>query len=325
MKNSTLLQSQLQNLRLPWNDTTVKSSGELHHFINDQLSSFQYYLPASITLFSDLEIEQEEINKFLYQLPLYLEQEFSLRNARSEQFVNLKLFDEKEIHSILTDYRNVQPWALYFSKEGGLGTFEDNIVAPENSAWGVIPCSFMPNHGVAWRRQSTNNHQIWLATSRQHSKDWDWDSDIGHESAHAGFAPVPLFAQALHLNPATTSLQDVNTIQDLTANHLARMIYSCSEIAVISIRGEYRATQTGLPALEQPEELYAFFDLLDQLMPNMGFSQALEVCQQVGGKFDVKNGTEIFEASAPIIRFLPYISKFIHNFSISTTDFCKCT
>ncbi len=308
-----------KDTKLPWNNASVRSTGELYPYLAERLIDQYDYLPYSVTLFSDPEIEESAVISFLEELPAQLKREFRTRNTRRERFVNLDLLSEQEIHEILTGHRQVQPWALYFSREGGLGVLAQDVYR-EDSPWGVVPCSSMPNHGVAWRKTPAGDCQIWLATARKKGQDWDWDSDIGHESAHSSFAPVPLFAQALHLNPEITSLDTVKNIQELSANHLARMSYTYSEIAVIAMRGEQRNTKTGLPVVERPEELYAFLELSHQLMPHLGFNRALTTCQRANGKIDVNDGVEIFEIGAPIMRVLPHISKLTNHFGLPTLD-----
>lgn len=308
--------------RLPWTNAPVRSTGELYPYLSKRLADQHHYLPLSVTLFSDTQIEESALISFLDELSFQLECEFHKRNARREQFVNLGLFSDREIHEILTGHRHVQPWALYYSREGGLGVLAQDIYR-ENLPWGVVPCSSMPNHGVAWRKTPANDCQIWLATARKKGQDWDWDSDIGHESAHSSFAPVPLFAQALHLNPEITSLDTVKNLQELSANHLARMSYTYSEIAVIAMRGEQRDTETGLPVVERPEELYAFLDLSHQLMPDLEFDRALAASQRVSGRIDVNDSVEIFELGAQVMRVLPRISRLINHFAIPTIDWYR--
>ncbi|WP_414588068.1 hypothetical protein [Scytonema sp. PCC 10023] len=310
-----------QDTHLPWNNARVGSTGELYPYLNEKLPDQHHYLPLSVTLFSDPEIEESAVLHFLEELPFQLEREIRLRNTRRERFVSLGLLSDREIHRILTGHRHVQPWALYYSKDGGL-----DLLAPdsygEDSSWGAVPCTSMLNHGVAWRKTPANHSQIWLATARKKAHDWDWDSDIGHESAHSSFAPIPLFAQAL-LRTETTPLDSVSSIQELNSSHLARMSYIYSEIAVIAMRGEQRNTDTGLPVVERPEELYAFLEFSHELMPDFGFERALAACKRVSGHIDVNDSIEIFELGVPVMRVLPQISQVIDSFGTPTIDWYK--
>lgn len=311
-----------KDTQLPWNNTQVRSTGEIYPYLSEKLPEQHYYLPLSITLFSDPEIEESAVIQFLEELPFQLEREISMRNNRCKRFVSLGLLSDQEIYNLLTGHRHVQPWALYYSKDGGLNILTQDF-DKEDFSWGAIPCSSMLNHGVAWRKTPASDYQIWLATARKEGHDWDWDSDIGHESAHASFAPVPLFAQALNLQNEFTPLDSVSSIQELNDSHIALMSYTYSEIAVIAMRGEQRSTDTGLPVVERPEELYAFLELSHELMPELGFEQALAACKRVGGQIDVNDSNEIFELSTPIMRVLPKISQVIHSFMTPTVDWYK--
>jgi hypothetical protein len=320
LPTSTLTDSiELTKAKLPWNNVQVRSMGNLHRYITEYLPDHKDYLPSSVTLFSDLEVAESDITSFLQELPFQLEREFRKRHERKQRFVDLNLLSDHEIHTILTGHRQAQPWALYYSKDGGLN-IQANDSYGKDLSWGVVPCSSMPNHGVAWEKNSAGNYQIWLATARKHKQNWDWDSDIGHESAHSSFAPIPIFAQALHLDPEVTKLTSVKNLQNLSSGQVARMCYTYSEIAVIAMRGEQRNTETGLPVVEQPDELYAFLELSHQLMPNLGFNRALAACKNASGQIDVNDGTEIFEIGASVLRVLPHISKVISCFGIPTID-----
>jgi hypothetical protein len=312
---------EFQDTHLPWNNARVRSTGELYPYLNEKLPNQHYYLPLSVTLFSDPEIEESAVLDFLEELPFRLEREICLRNTRRQRFVSLGLLSDREIHHILTGHRYVQPWALYYSQHGGLDILaQDSYV--EDSPWGAVPCTSMLNHGVAWRKTPKNHHQIWLATARKEGHDWDWDSDIGHESAHSSFAPIPLFAQAL-LRTEITPLDTLSSIQDLNPSHLARMSYIYSEIAVVAMRGEERNTETGLPVVERPDQLYAFLEFSHQLMPDFGFDRALTACKRVSGQIDVKDSIEIFVLAAPVMRVLPQISQVINSFGLPTIDWYK--
>jgi hypothetical protein len=175
----------------------------------------------------------------------------------------------------------------------------------------VIPCSTMQNHGVAWEQADDGRVRIWLATARREGCDWDWESDIGHESAHAAFAQVPLFVQAFP-QIAEDVLSDVANPNELQPVHITQMIYLYSEIAVVAMRGESRATVTGLP-VARASELNALLRLSAELVENAGFERAAAVCARKDGKIDVNHGDEIFEIAAPILRIIPSLTQFINN------------
>jgi hypothetical protein len=168
----------------------------------------------------------------------------------------------------------------------------------------------MRNHGVGWRVDERGEMHVWLATARKEGRNWDWDSDIGHESAHAAFAPVPLFVQSASRDLDTVRFAETRSASDLTTDQLARMCYLLTELAVVAVRGEARPTETALP-LGEPQELHAFLGLLKQAMPGAGFDRALDACERVGGVIAVEGSLEIFEIGAAALRALAASIRFV--------------
>src|SRR5262249_2394848 len=148
-----------------------------------------------------------------------------------------------------------------------------NASAPKHPNAGLIPCSAMRNHGVAWRLDDIGRCRVWLVTARKPGEEWDWDSDIGHESAHASFAPVPLFAESLGQELENARLAASHGPEDLSFSQLAAICYALTELAVVAVRGEDRPTRTRLPVGE-PAELYQLLKLSIGLFPQMGFDRA---------------------------------------------------
>ncbi len=293
---------------LPWTDATVRENTNLIAHLREHLpAAWLRYLPASITLFVDPEVSEIAVSQFLQNMAAHLRDELARRLARQKRFVELGLLAEREVDAFLTQRTAVQPWAIYFSKDGGLG-LRKSALGDADGARGVIPCSTMQNHGVAWQEAEDGQVRIWLATARREGCDWDWESDIGHESAHAAFAQVPLFVQAF---PQITGdvLSQVERAAELKPVHITQMIYLYSEIAVVAMRGESRPTATGLP-VAQPAELVALLRLSAELAENIGFERATEVCAQAEGKVDVNRGDAIFEIAAPIVRLIPHLTRF---------------
>src|SRR5687768_228888 len=115
----------LHETRLPWNDSKVISTGNLHADLSEKISNgASRHLPASITLCADQEIALSQIESFLEGLCNYLPGEFAIRQQRSARFVELGLFQEDEIEAFLTDHRGAQPWLIYYSRDGGLGVYD---------------------------------------------------------------------------------------------------------------------------------------------------------------------------------------------------------
>jgi hypothetical protein len=311
---------EFQETKLPWNDLPVRSTGNLHTYLSEQLpGSLKDHLPDSLTLLFDPEIEELAVLSFLNELPHRLVSEFCKREVRLARFVELGLFSEAEIHSFLTAHRHSQPWVLYYSKSGGLGISAENTYG-ENAVYGVVPCETMPNHGVAWRRTEESYYHVWLATAPKEGQDWNWEVNIGHESAHSAFAPVPLFAQAVNHSAESIHLSSARSVQDLNSVHLAQMGYMYSEIAVAAIRGEKRKSETGLPGAERREDLYALLTLSNELMPSLGFDRALAACSRVNGVIDVEHGDESFEIGAAVMRVIPHIAQVVNNFDAPTVE-----
>ncbi len=295
---------------LPWTGAPVRKIENLHVYLAERLpKGAGDYLPRSITLFLDPQIEESAVASFLKEMVHQLERELERRMVRRNAFVKLGLLTSEGIEAFLTERTDVQPWAIYYSQFGGLGMSADNVTEASNAQRGVIPCSTMRNHGVGWTRTRSGPLRVWLATARKEGLDWDWDSDIGHESAHAAFAQVPLFIQSLSEIIENSPLSAADGVHSLNAGHLARIIYFYSELAVVAVRGENRPTQTGLPVAER-DELNALLGLSDELAPKAGFRQASAAFARVNGFIDVNHGHEIYEIASPIIRTIPRLAKF---------------
>ncbi len=294
---------------LPWSGDPVRRSDELHACLAECLGDWLRYLPTSITLFVDLEVGFGAVESLRAGLIGQMQIEFARRAKRKQRFVDLGLLSEGGVESFLTTRTHVQPWAIYYSKAGGLGGTEETVEA--GVARGVIPCSSMRNHGVAWELTEDGKVQTWLATSRRENGEWDWESDIGHESAHAAFAQVPLFVQS---NPRVPDnlLSTAKSPDQLTPLHIAQIIYLWSELAVVSIRGETRATTTGLP-VPSPDELQALLRFSALVSGDSRFHEAAAMCAAADGVIDVNHGDEIFIIAAPILRALPHVTRFVNE------------
>ncbi len=294
---------------LPWSGVPVRRSDDLQTYLGERLRTCQKYLPASISLFVDLDVPEAAVAQMLTGMTEHLEFEFARRAERKQTFLDLGLLTENELESFLVERTHIQPWAIYYSTHGGLGGAED--AASDATTRGVIPCSSMRNHGVAWEQTSDGQVRTWLATSRRPESAWDWESDIGHESAHAAFAQVPLFVQS---NPSLPEnlLSTADDPTQLTPLHVAQMMYLWSELAVVAIRGESRPTATGLP-VPSSSELGALLRLSALATGGTAFRKAATICAEKNGTIDVNSGNEIFQIAAPIIRALPFVTTFVNE------------
>lgn len=251
------------------------------------------------------------------KIALTLKNELNVRIQRVELIEKLGLAERKELESLLTGYTDTQTWAIYYGMDGGLGVHTTRSRAHE-ALRGVIPGSTMRNHGVAWER-SDNKLHVCLATTRKEGQDWDWDSDIGHESGHAAFAPVPLYVQSANLLKGSLHVDGLTSSKDLQPKHIARITYAYSEMAVVALRAESRSTETGTP-LGQREELLALLKFSNDLMPNLGFDRALSAYERTSGYIDVKNDAEIYQIVIPMLRVIPHLRRIIKSFTAPTVD-----
>ncbi|HLH42179.1 MAG TPA: hypothetical protein VKV74_04270 [Bryobacteraceae bacterium] len=267
-------------------------------------------MPASISLYADPEIEDRAVIDFLQIAADFLLDELIRRERRGKRIVEMRLFRDDELEAFFTERTQAQPWAIYYSKDGGLGISSD-ARSDLDAERGVIPCSTMQNHGVAWRR-GAESFDVWLATARKPGGDWDFDSDIGHESAHAAFAPIPLFSQALFEVDGLAPLRAVETSHNLSAPHMALLVYFFTEIAVCAVRGESRNTQTGLPVADAAD-LSALLRLSCTLFPDDGFRSGLRALERARYPLDVESGSEIYEIAAPIMRVIPRLAPLIRE------------
>jgi len=297
---------------LPWTGVPVRVMDNLQDHLRRYLpEGHGAYLPRSITLFIDPEVEEKKVQEFLEQMVSWLTEELDIRLRRSRMFVQHGLLSAAEIDAFLTGRTGTQPWAIYYSAHGGLGLSDGELKMAAGADHGVIPCSSMRNHGVAWARSNHGGTRVWLATARKEREEWDWDSDIGHESAHAAFAQVPLFTQLLADAIDESSLSQVNGIHQMSPANIARMTYFYSEIAVVAIRGENRQTPSGLPVAEM-QELGQLLELSNELLPEAGFQEAMTAYMRCHGSIDVGTSREIYDIATPIIRAIPRLTRFVN-------------
>ena len=291
---------------LPWSDHAARATANLTPWFEERLPAGSgEYPPGSIFVYADEEVLSTTLTGFLDDCTQFFTAEIRRRLARQQRFVDMGLFAADELREALTANRHLQPWLLDCSRDGGVGPI-DWSAAPDRVPRGYKPCSSMINHGLAWQRED-EQWKTWLVTARRPGEGWDWDSDLGHESAHAAFAPVPLFTQVL--KTSTVPIADLSSSGLITDGHLARLGYPFSELSVVAVRGEPRSTETQLPVLETPEILNSVLELAAQLMPGLGFDRALAAANRTGGVVDVNGGDEIYEIAAPVLRLMPSLAR----------------
>ena len=241
---------------LPWNASPVREYARVGQYIGDSLSAeLRQFLPFNISCFADHAVADHDVRSFLDAVPTELEQELRRRIRRADALARVSGSPSADVLHFLTGRRDRQPWVLLYSRQGGLPLSHE-----EKLGSGVVPCSSMQNHGVAWRVDGHGSTQTWLATSPGENAPWNFDSDIGHESAHAAFAHVPLFAQGVQVAADAARFANLPDAAVMTPGHFAKLCYFFVEVAVVALRGEQRDTESGLPVVTA-EELIALLRL----------------------------------------------------------------
>lgn len=298
---------------LPWNPYQSVFRVNLFEVLERHLDpDLTGYLPAAITLYYDPEVPREAIVSFIETATAKVSAEIRRWLSRGQVFVELDLLTAAEIEGFLTCGRVTQPWVLYYSRDGGLGVDLIDEADLPSGAFRIVTCANLANHGVAWRRLGNGNLESLLVTAPKPEESWDWESDIGHELAHAAFCQVPVFSTEIQEAASSHPLDRVDRVEQLESHHLARIAYHFSEIPVATLIEEVRPTETSLP-VESSVELAALLRLADQLMPDAGFDRAILACQRAGGRIDTRSGTAAFEISAPIMRVFPRLSPLVQS------------
>ncbi len=305
--------AQARYATLPWNGREVLVLDEVSRLLGDSV-----YLPSSISLIWDRQCASEAVAELLFDLRIQLAAELARRAGYRQRFVELGLFDAWELERFLTERRRAQPWVIYFSEHGGLGDGDSEDRGSTTTvlpAGGIVPCASMRNHGVAWFRDSEGTRTTRLITARKPGREWDWDSDIGHESAHAAFSPIPLFVQGDHTLGERFSLEPIRSPDELSPCHIARILYLFVEIPVLVLRGERRDNDSGMPT-DSWAELIQLFRLSHQLMPESGFDRALAAVIRAQGRGFW--GNDLFDMAAVVMRVTPLIEELLETESIPT-------
>lgn len=176
------------NYVLPWNDGEVGEGHEMSSCDHARESlarrcarEFVGYLPQSVTVVTEPGVDPAEVVSFFNGASTFIAEEMQLRWQRRRRFIAMGLLSESEIDAALTCAGMAQPWIIYLSRTGGLGESGGNPV-DSRDVGGLVVCSSMTNHGVAWRRQRHGQMTTWLITARKEGQPWDWDSDLGHRT-----------------------------------------------------------------------------------------------------------------------------------------------
>lgn len=300
--------------KLPWSGAPACKVDGVRERLAERIGSDARFLPAQVSLFCEPGLPESRIEEFLARASRFLFKEMAIRMARMRRLAASGAFALPELEELLVMQKHRQGWALYDSQDGGLPIPEYG----NGDEHGVIPCSSMRNHGVGWCCDGMSV-ETWLLTARKPGQDWDMDSDVGHESAHAAFAPVPLFVKPGVMENVPFSLADVRTLDELRPEHLVRLLYFYSELAVVAIRGEARPTHTRLP-ISDPEEVFRLTAISDEIFPNFGFQRARRACERSAARFDPAESDAIFELATPVLRLLPHLNVFVNALAPPTLE-----
>jgi hypothetical protein len=290
---------------LPWSGVGASECTDVRDRLAGRLGADSRFLPRRVNIYCDPGVPVSSVEEFMDRASRFLFKEMAVRSARVRRLAGTASFEPGELEALLTGQTFRQSWAIYFAENGGLPLVD----SPDESR-GIIPCSSMRNHGVGWLREG-ESVETWLLTARKPGEDWDMDSDVGHESAHAAFAPVPLFVKPGVMENVPFSLADVRDVDELRPEHLVRLLYFYSELAVVAIRGESRPTHTRLP-IADPEEVFRLVAISEELFPDFGFTRAKRACERANAYFDPEESDAIFDLAAPVLRLLPRLNGFVN-------------
>lgn len=301
---------------LPWSGGEAFEYIEVREHWAERLGGDGRFLPDRVGIYGDAGVPASSVEEFVDEASRFFLREMAVRSARVRRMAGTGHFEPHELEELLTAQRHRQSWAIYFTENGGLPMPD----SPDGRR-GVIPCSSMRNHGVGWLRGG-ERIETWLLTARKPGEEWDMDSDVGHESAHAAFAPVPLFVEPGVMENVPFSLADVRDLKELRPEHLVRLLYFYSELAVVAIRGESRPTHTRLP-IGDPEEVFGLVAISEELFPDSGFAQAKRACERANAHFDPEESDAIFDLATPVLRLLPRLNVFVNAVAPPTVEDLK--
>lgn len=293
---------------LPWRDEPVLQTGNIAPWLIRQIpTAIRPHLPDRMMIAFDHNIGRHERQELILSLPEFFKTEFSTRHNRIDAAIrqNHGWLTDEQANRLVYKSRNRQPWLIYAGSEGGL---PESV--PDDKMRGMVPCSSMTNHGVAWHSDRNGHTHPLLVTARKPGALWDYGSDFGHESGHAAFSPVPLFLQSPHVSGNDWHLTGIRDVKSLQPGHIARLMYTYCEWAVIAVRGEQRNTPTGLPVTEHADEAVALLEVSHKIMPNMGFDRALGTLERHHGKIDPQH-PDIWSIGAASLECTPLIHAFI--------------
>jgi hypothetical protein len=236
--------------KLNWiNPEHYSEINALEQIIINADSDNNKYLPKQISLIVENNHDFDS-EGFLQNVATQIELEIQNRVE-----VIKTLFDSEgqiQAEKFLTGSTDWQPWVLLETKNGGL---------PQGHA-DLVTCFYVNNHGVANVKDSPNSFNSILVTARKENRDWNMDSDVGHEFGHASIAPIPFIGQQAQREDLTSGNKPILDIN---------LDYPIVESINIILRGESRDNETGLAVIETETDLRIFVSRCAEQFPNCGF------------------------------------------------------
>lgn len=261
---------------LPWNMGSAREASDFREKIVGCCGQDVHaLLPHSMRFLMASVVSESHAHETIGKVASFLgDEELPKWLRRREQAIRLGLSNDVEMSRLLDPARNPQSWIIYDMKNGGLPDIPNSPDDP-HAQFGVIPCSAVRHHAVAWWREG-DGIRTTLLSGRAPGKSFDLDSDIGHESVHAAFSPVPLFSQTMEEQSRGVPFSEA-TLGALSYEERARLAYTLCEVGLAMLRGEPRPTPTGLINIEEWDDARAFLRIAHDLMPAFGFGHALEM------------------------------------------------
>ncbi|MEK7068856.1 MAG: hypothetical protein AAB947_00570 [Patescibacteria group bacterium] len=260
---------------LPWSGKSALEATCFRDEIAHHCGGNACFLPANMRFLTSPNVTKHHVELLIERIGLFLaDEELPKWLLRRNQVVRFGFSTDTEMKRLLDPTRNPQSWIIYNLSQGGLPDIPNSPNDPIVQ-YGVIPCSAVRHHAVAWWRE-VGSIRTALLSGRAPGMPFDLDSDVGHEAVHAAFSPVPFFSQTMEERSRAVPFCEA-VIGALTYEQRARIAYTLCEIGLATLRGEPRPTPAGLINIEEWGDARAFLRIAHDLMPELGFDKALEM------------------------------------------------
>jgi hypothetical protein len=313
----------ISKTKLPWNGRPAwrldDTPNELTKLIPDAIAP--RFLPSLVIMFDD-GVSELELKDSIQTLADALTKEIFNWNERCKQMLGAGMLSPAELEEFFAETRYTQKWLIYFSETGEFSDIDSKAYA-KRARQGISLASNCSNHGLVWKRGNKGVYSTWLATAIRPDGQWKMSADIGHESAHASFSPVPFFRLQSDAFDANSDLRSDERPEDLRKEQLANFLFMASELAVVTVRGEGEDAVTGIPALVFDKYFPDFLAIGHKLLPTFGFDRALEMFSKYDGT--VASIEDVFfEIGAPAIRTIIKFRNRLDCFAVPSMNWFKC-